>query len=62
MHNHIIVTDSCVMKLKKKRRRNQIELQTQREFIKLAEKFRKAEAPSEVRRLGHKLGKMVFGK
>ena len=50
------------MKLKNKRQRNQIDLQTQREFIKLAEKFRKAEAPSEVRRLGDKIGRMVFGK
>jgi hypothetical protein len=40
----------------------QVELGRQQEFFKLAKEFRKTEDPKEVRRLGDKLGKMVFVK
>jgi hypothetical protein len=33
----------------------------QKEFFELAEKFRNAEDPEEVKRLGDQLGRMVFG-
>jgi hypothetical protein len=49
------------MKLKNKRPRIQVELGRQQKFLDLAEKFRRTEDPKEVVRLGHKLGKMVFG-
>ena len=37
------------------------EKQKQREFFELAEKFRSAKDPEEAKRLGDKLGRMVFG-
>ena len=41
-----------------------IELQKQKEkaFFELAERFREASDPEEVKRVGDELGKMVFGK
>ncbi len=41
-----------------------IEIQKQRErsFFELAERFRTATDPHDVQRLGHQLGKMVFGR
>ena len=33
----------------------------QQEFFDLAERFRKADDPREVKRLGDRLGRMVFG-
>jgi hypothetical protein len=33
----------------------------QQEFFELAERFRKADDPKEVKRLGDRLGRMVFG-
>ncbi len=38
------------------------EQRKQREFFELAEKFRNATDPEEVRRLGDELGRMVFGR
>jgi hypothetical protein len=49
------------MKLTKKRPANWIALRRQQKFLKLARKFRETEDPKEVRRLGEKLGKKVFG-
>jgi len=37
------------------------EKRKQREFFELAEKFRSATDPAETKRLGDKLGRMVFG-
>jgi len=37
------------------------EKRRQQEFFELAEKFRNAEDPEEAKRLGDKLGRMVFG-
>lgn len=37
------------------------ENQKQREFFELAERFRDATDPGEVKRLGDKLGRLVFG-
>ncbi|HSB17566.1 MAG TPA: hypothetical protein VLE22_24160 [Bryobacteraceae bacterium] len=37
------------------------EKQKQREFFELAERFRDATDPDEVKRLGDKLGRLVFG-
>jgi len=37
------------------------EKQRQREFLDLAERFRKATDPKEVKALGDQLGRMVFG-
>jgi len=37
------------------------EKRKQQEFFELAERFRSAEDPKEVRRLGDQLGRMVFG-
>jgi len=37
------------------------EKRKQEEFLDLAEKFRNAEDPQEVKRLGDKLGRMIFG-
>jgi hypothetical protein len=37
------------------------EKRKQQEFFKLAEEFRNAEDPQEAKRLGDKLGRMVFG-
>jgi hypothetical protein len=37
------------------------EKQKQREFFDLAERFRKATDPEEVKRLGDQMGRMVFG-
>lgn len=37
------------------------EKQKQREFFNLAERFRKATDPQEVKRLGDQLGRLVFG-
>lgn len=39
----------------------QAEEQKQVEFLELAERFRAAKDPEEVRRLGDKLGRAVFG-
>ena len=41
-----------------------IELQKQKEktFFELAERFRTADDPEEIRRFGDELGKMVFGR
>ncbi len=50
------------MKLENKRLRIQVERGRQKKFLDLAEKFRRTEDPKEVKRLGNKLGKMVFGK
>ena len=61
VYNRIILADSCAMKLKNKRLRIQVELGGQKKFLDLAEKFRRTEDPKEVKRLGNKLGKMVFG-
>jgi hypothetical protein len=33
----------------------------QREFFELAERFRQADDPKEIKRLGDQLGRMVFG-
>jgi hypothetical protein len=44
------------------RRGIKVEKSKQREFFKLAEKFRNAAAPKEAKRLGDKLGRMVFGR
>jgi len=38
------------------------EKQKQQEFFDLAERFRNATDPEEVKRLGHQMGRMVFGK
>jgi hypothetical protein len=37
------------------------EKQKQQEFFDLAERFRKATDPKEVKRLGEQMGRMVFG-
>jgi hypothetical protein len=37
------------------------EKRKQQEFFELAEKFRNAKEPEEAKRLGDKLGRMVFG-
>jgi hypothetical protein len=37
------------------------EKRKQEEFFELAEKFRNAKDPEEAKRLGGKLGRMVFG-
>jgi hypothetical protein len=37
------------------------EKRKQEEFFELAEKFRNAKDPEEAKRLGDKLGRMVFG-
>jgi len=37
------------------------EKQKQREFFELAERFRNATDPAEVKRLGDQMGRMVFG-
>jgi hypothetical protein len=37
------------------------EKQKQREFFALAERFRSATDPEEVKRLGHQMGRMIFG-
>jgi hypothetical protein len=37
------------------------EKRKQQEFLELAERFREATDPEEVKRLGDKLGRMVFG-
>jgi hypothetical protein len=37
------------------------EKRKQREFFELAERFRKATDPEEVKRLGDQMGRMVFG-
>jgi hypothetical protein len=37
------------------------DLRKQQEFFELAERFRKADDPKEVKRLGDRLGRMVFG-
>jgi hypothetical protein len=37
------------------------EKRKQQEFFELAEKFRSAKDPEEAKRLGDKLGRMVFG-
>ena len=37
------------------------EKRRQKEFFDLAEQFRNATDPDEIRRLGNKLGEMVFG-
>jgi hypothetical protein len=37
------------------------EKRKQQEFFELAEKFRNADDPAEAKRLGDKLGQMVFG-
>jgi hypothetical protein len=50
------------MKVKDKSLRVQTQQGTQRKFFKLVEEFRRSEDPKEIRRLGDKLGKMVFGK
>ena len=44
--------------------RNGIELEKrkQKELVELAEKFRNAADPEEIKRLGDKLGRMVFGR
>jgi hypothetical protein len=61
VYNRIFLLDSCVMKFKHKRLCIRAELRRQQKFLKLAEEFRRTEDPKEVRRLGHKLGKLVFG-
>lgn len=38
-----------------------VEKQKQQEFFDLAERFRKATDPQEIKRLGDQLGRMVFG-
>ena len=38
-----------------------VDKQKQREFFDLAERFRKATDPQEVKMLGDQLGRMVFG-
>jgi len=49
------------MKLKNKRLPIRAQQNTQRNFFKLIVDFRRSEDPKEIRRLGDKLGKMVFG-
>jgi hypothetical protein len=39
----------------------QAERQKQQEFFDLAERFRRATDPAEVKRLGDQMGRMVFG-
>jgi hypothetical protein len=39
----------------------QAELEKQKEFFDLAERFRAATDPQEVKRLGDEMGRMVFG-
>jgi hypothetical protein len=46
---------------KNKRRRIHPELSSQKKFIDLAKKFRKTDHPETAKRLGDKLGRMVFG-
>jgi hypothetical protein len=50
------------MKPKNECVRSRVELGRRQKFLELAEKFRRTEARKEVRRLGNRLGKMVFGK
>ncbi len=38
-----------------------VEKRKQQEFFNLAERFRRATHPEEAKRLGDKLGRMVFG-
>ena len=38
------------------------ELEKQKEFFELAERFRNATDPEEVKRLGDRMGRMVFGR
>jgi hypothetical protein len=39
----------------------QAEMERQKEFFDLAERFRNATDPKEVKRLGEQMGRMVFG-
>ena len=39
----------------------ELENRKQQEFFALAERFRRATDPDEVRRLGDQMGRMVFG-
>ena len=39
-----------------------VEKQKQQEFFDLAERFRKATDPQEIKRLGDQMGRMVFGR
>jgi hypothetical protein len=61
---YLVHTD--VMKVREKKtgqRRSEIggEKEKQREFEKLVERFRDATDPEKAKRLGDKLGRMVFG-
>ena len=55
------LADSCARKLKNKRLPIQAQQNTQWRFFELIVDFRRSEDPKERRRLGDKLGKMVFG-
>ncbi len=39
----------------------EVDKRKQREFFELAERFRQADDPKEIKRLGDLLGRMVFG-
>ncbi|MBN9664096.1 MAG: hypothetical protein J0H49_38210 [Acidobacteria bacterium] len=39
----------------------EVQKQKEREFFDLAERFRNATDPEEIKRLGDQLGRMVFG-
>ena len=50
------------MDVRNKHLRIQVELARKQKFLKLARKIRGTEDPQEVKRLGEKLGEMMFGK
>jgi hypothetical protein len=49
------------MSVKKKPLRIQVELTRKQKVLKLGRELRRAKHPGEVRRLGEKLGEMIFG-
>jgi len=63
MHNctTLLHTDAMGTANKAVRQSIEAEKRKQQEFFKLAEKFRNTADPKEAKRLGDKLGRMVFG-